>query len=411
MKKFLLASLFVLLCISVKAQSISIEDIASGWKTKPIHNVANGSIGILMEAFDKAWPTYVTRDACMVLEKGLDSLLIDPETGYRVIVDAKSGFLEVTDDGTDGIYMSACLWSRSNGNILFAVMIGKPTDPELEVVCFYDYNPKTKTLSPEPDILTDFKRMSDGSQIHFNLPRKGKELTVIEYELPLVYAHHFVWNGMRPVFDRVDLDRDIMKSLEVSTEEYFPVSFKGNKPDISDFVSAILSRDELGEALGGMADNWKKHLKGKTLPKEVTFTVDSKNGYLRYDVTYPEAEHLYIEYCYWNCADGKHKLIGENISLIVDGRPVDTELTGLSFYWYDNATRQMCYKYAFELGDQVEPPAGSTGSVRNLPRQGKTIEFIFSIPQNAANTSNRQSRRSVTKKLTWNGTKFVNGTL
>ncbi len=49
-----------------------------------------------------------------------------------------------------------------------------------------------------------------------------------------------------------------------------------------------------------------------------------------------------------------------------------------------------------ELGDQVEAPDGTTGSYRNLPRQGKTIEFVF-----------QADKGTVTKKLTWDGSKFV----
>lgn len=174
------------------------------------------------------------------------------------------------------------------------------------------------------------------------------------------------------------------------------VTFKGPKPTISDFVTAILSQEALGEALGAMAQAWDMHLQGKPLPKNQKITVDTRNGYIRYDASHTEGEAVYIEYCFWNCTDGKHKLVGENISLLVNGQPVDTELTGLSFYWYDNTSHKLAYKYAHELGEQEEWPEGATGSIRNLPRQGKTIEFIYQT----------QSGK-ITRKLTWNGSKFV----
>lgn len=180
-------------------------------------------------------------------------------------------------------------------------------------------------------------------------------------------------------------------------DEPLTVNFKGSKPGISDFVTTILSQEELGEALGVMAANWENYMKGKPLSEGTTITVDSPNGYVRYDVKHLEGEHLYIEFCYWNCADGKHKLIAENITLLVNGEPVDTELTGISFYWYDNDSHKLNYKYAFELGDEVDAAYSATGCMRNLPRQGKTIEFVYF-------TSNGK----ITKKLTWNGSKFVN---
>ncbi len=179
-------------------------------------------------------------------------------------------------------------------------------------------------------------------------------------------------------------------------ENYIVVNYKGEKPTISDFVTAILSREEIGEALNDMAEQWEKHLKGKALPKECTITVDSKNGYVRYEINYPDNEKHYIEYCYWNCSDGKHKLVGENIMLIMNGKPVETELTGLTFYMYDNKSHKLNYAYASELGDEVDMPNSTIGVVRNLPRQGKTIEYIFYTPL-----------KKLTKHLTWNGSKFV----
>lgn len=397
MKKILFTVVLLLAGITMQAQKdVYLTDIYEGWKSKPIENVLNGSIGILLEAFHQTWPTYVTRDACSVMEQGLDHKVLDPEVGYYVTIDATNGYVEVDNAGTDGLYMQACVWNRDNGHKLFAIMIGKPTDPELEVVCFYDYNPTTKRLTPEPNILSDFHRKGEGSQIAHKLPRKGKELTILEYDLPLIYAHHFSWNGMQPVFDRVDIDREMMKKFEENLDESFPVKFKGQKPDISDFVTAILSREELGEALNAMATDWNKHLKGKALPKNTQFTVDPKNGYVRYEVEESKGEKLIIEYCYWNCADGKHKLVGENIVALLNGKPIDTELTGLSFYWYDNATKKLCYKYAFELGDEMEAEVGSMGCLRSLPRQGKTIEFVYFT-----------DKGKVTKKLTWDGSKFV----
>ena len=70
--------------------------------------------------------------------------------------------------------------------------------------------------------------------------------------------------------------------------EGIKVNFKGNKPNISDFVTAVLSQEELGEGLGGMVEIWEKHLKGQPLPKGHKITVDAKNGYVSYEYTLEE---------------------------------------------------------------------------------------------------------------------------
>ena len=53
-------------------------------------------------------------------------------------------------------------------------------------------------------------------------------------------------------------------SLAVSAQDYsFPVKFQGQKPVITDFVSAILSGEELGEYFGHLSDQWQRRQKGQ----------------------------------------------------------------------------------------------------------------------------------------------------
>ena len=53
-------------------------------------------------------------------------------------------------------------------------------------------------------------------------------------------------------------------------------------PDIVDFVTVYLSETE-DELRGNIAPEWQKYLKNEKLGKGVTFTVDKKNGYIRYE--------------------------------------------------------------------------------------------------------------------------------
>ena len=179
-----------------------LEEIDKGWPTKTIDRVVNGSFGIMLERFDQTWPTWMVEAVRRTMEKGLAKEVLDEETSLTVTVDAKNGYAEVTDGGTDGAYMSACVWNRSNGHRLLAVCLGKPTDPCLEMVCFYDYNPQKKTLTPEPDILKGY-RWSDRkefTQIFCHLPRKGKNILVDEWGSDGPVQHTFTWNGMKPVY-------------------------------------------------------------------------------------------------------------------------------------------------------------------------------------------------------------------
>ena len=161
-------------------------------------------------------------------------------------------------------------------------------------------------------------------------------------------------------------------------------------PDIVDFVTVFLSETE-DELRGSIAPEWQKYLKNENLSKGVTFTVDKKNGYVRYDWFDKETnEKSYVEYCYWNCADGLHKLFAENVGITINDKPVFTEFSGLFIYAYDNATQKlyMIDQDLLGLGEETH------GMVTfGLPRQGKDIEVTD------ANGSK--------KKLAWNGKGFT----
>ena len=167
-------------------------------------------------------------------------------------------------------------------------------------------------------------------------------------------------------------------------------------PDIVDFVTVYLSKTE-DELRGNIAPEWQKYLKNEKLGKGVTFTVDKKNGYIRYemdyDIAYPEdktGEKSCVEFCYWNCADGLHKLFAENVYLTQKGKPIFTEFSGLYIYAYDNATQKlyMIDQDLLGLGEETHDMV-----TFSLPRQGKDIELTFSDGSK--------------KKLAWNGKGFT----
>ena len=199
--------IFACCTLSVSAQggSTSLEDIDAGWATKPISNVANGNFATMLERFYQTWPTWMVRAVRNTMKKGLAKQVLDKDTELTVTVDQKNGFVSVGDGGTDGEYMSACYWNRSNGHKLLAVLLGSPTDPCIEVLCTYDYDPAMKMLTPEPEILKGY-RWHDRkaySQIFCNLPRKGKEITVDDWsgdDGPV--RHTFKWDGMKPVYSK-----------------------------------------------------------------------------------------------------------------------------------------------------------------------------------------------------------------
>lgn len=395
---FLLAAMFVSVMMAMAQdksfESCPLDVIEQGWKTKTIDHVINGSLGIMMESFNQTWPTWMGEAICHTMEKGLAKEVLDEETDLTVIIDLKNGFASIGDGGTDGAYMSACFWNRSNGHKLLAVRLGKPTDPFIDFVCFYDYDPAKKTLTPEPEILKGYRwcDRKEYTQVFCRLPKKGKNIIVEVWGDNEPVQHVFTWDGMKPVYAKTEplvLDDE-------KPDASINVNFKGANPNIKDFVNAFLSVVEITESLAGMKDSWDLFLNGmKQIPGD-EMTVDTQNGYMDYSSELTETMRLIIECCYWNYADKKHKLVALANNLYEDGKAIEGQYTGIQFYVYDNASHKMTPVSSSDLGLSFDNPPSTKAVSYTLPRQGKTILYTFHIPAG-----------KIEKRLTWNGSKFV----
>lgn len=189
--------------------------------------------------------------------------------------------------------------------------------------------------------------------------------------------------------------------LKAQEEDWsFPVKYSGQRPVISDFVSAIMSQEDIGECLGEMRGNWELYLAGKPLPKDRSIVVDVKNGYVFYEATYrEEGEPVYrdcIEFCYWNGSDGRHKVVAGNIVCTRDGVPYMGQYAGEYFYMYDGKTRRMVQTNSEDLGIEVPYPDDMEWYTVKLPRTGKTVEYKFHTPSG-----------DTLMAYTWNGSTFV----
>jgi hypothetical protein len=174
------------------------------------------------------------------------------------------------------------------------------------------------------------------------------------------------------------------------------VNYKGNVPNIKDFVTALLSREDIGESLNGMKLSWDLYRNGMKLMPGDEFIVDTQNGYVGFVSVGDEKDRLVIECCYWNYADKKHKLVALTNDLYLDGKATNGQYTGIEFYIYDNASRTMKHVYAQDIGAEIDVPDGESVVCHSLPRQGKTMAYIIHTPSGKSE-----------KRLTWNGSKFI----
>ena len=181
-------------------KGMDMVEVGRGWASRPI-KVPNGgkapNIVTLMKAFNAVWHVYVVEGVLNCAKDPNFTKAVDKEYDSTTIVDRKNGYMCEDSGGTDGDYMEACVWRRDNGHRLLAVVLGGACDPDIMVVCFYDYDPATQTLTPEESPADTFK--GTGSEyVSYTLPQKGKDLIITEYlvgEGGLKYV--YTWDGMK----------------------------------------------------------------------------------------------------------------------------------------------------------------------------------------------------------------------
>ena len=181
-------------------------------------------------------------------------------------------------------------------------------------------------------------------------------------------------------------------------EEGFRVNYQGAQPTIKDFalayIASLISEAEECDAEGISLYKNLQHAitcqaKGLPLEENKTLTIDLKNGFLVYEQKYDEYL-MRIEMCYWNEADGRHKLFANNRWSFENGKPLLGQYDVLSFYRYDNASKKM--SWCETPGFDVEYFNKSYA----LPRMGKNITV----------TTWEDNGKQTQKILKWNGHGF-----
>ena len=188
-------------------------------------------------------------------------------------------------------------------------------------------------------------------------------------------------------------------TLSLMAQSGIKVNYKGSRPTVTDFAWAAFpslnyeDEEESGDRPWRTLENaMKRHSKGLAQEEGEKLDIDSKNGYILFEHAGDEnVDYIFrLEVCYWNESDGKHKLIAfNNMASYTDGKPCLTEMSGIDFYRYDNATKRMvrCDPPGFEI---------EYDGIYELPRIGKDIIYT---KWNDDGTTKR-------KVLKWNGRRF-----
>ena len=156
-------------------------------------------------------------------------------------------------------------------------------------------------------------------------------------------------------------------TMTVSAQEGIKVGFLGAAPDIMDFAWAYASANDgdpentPDESSAALRQSLECYRTGEAQPEGFTITVDRKAGYILVQSKHDGYTSKW-EMCYWNMDDKKHKLFAMENGMRMNPGQYD----GLTFYRYDNATRQMKH---VDMGIDVQYFNISYA----LPRVGKDI--------------------------------------
>lgn len=163
------------------------------------------------------------------------------------------------------------------------------------------------------------------------------------------------------------------------------VKYKGAQPTIINFISSYFDSDEeWPEIWGTCRDAWKAHIARKRLEKGCNILLDSKNGFMQFTQNLKEAygddftaeDKYYIEMCYWNCADKKHKVFAVSMRGKERGKWTNGQYDGVTFYVYNNKSRKMYHVPSEDLGITIDyKNVGDIYPVHAfiLPREGKDV--------------------------------------
>lgn len=207
MRKTIISLIMLTIAANMAAQNfLNNSEINRQWRQKTI-SVKNGGqtpdVVTLLRAFHQTLPAWVVGEVLKqadhpakgTRQSGTASIWDGEEDDdYRILIDKKNGYVDLESE-TDINQMMACVWRKANGHRIFAVSLYEQHEMPQNLLCWYDYDPATQMMKPERSPLDDFKPVSPGATVTWDLPMKGTDFLIREYYpgLPSI-THVYHWD-------------------------------------------------------------------------------------------------------------------------------------------------------------------------------------------------------------------------
>ncbi len=171
-----------------------IPAISRVWERQPISVGAEGrkvTIGMLADAFCRKYksryePNQVLHD---YLSDPAAFPQLDEAKHFAVDDQSANGYLSCQLMTEYDLLTTCCYWNRSNGHKLVAFWLSKTNegdDAGEHLAAFYDYDPATDTMTPEPALTkTISDAMASYDDYSVTLPSQGKDIRLCGYSIDL----------------------------------------------------------------------------------------------------------------------------------------------------------------------------------------------------------------------------------
>ena len=193
------------------------SEVNSQWRTKKISVKDGGQtpdVVTLLRAFHQALPTWAVSQVLKqadhpakgTRQSGTASIWDGEEDDdYRILIDRRNGYADLASQ-TDIDQTAASVWRKDNGHRIFALSLFQQHGNPQNVLCWYDYDPQTQTMTPEKSPLDDFKPSAKGAFVAYELPMTGTDFNIIEYypSLPAI-THVYKWNRKQFLYNGVQM--------------------------------------------------------------------------------------------------------------------------------------------------------------------------------------------------------------
>ena len=193
------------------------SEVNSQWRTKKISVKDGGQtpdVVTLLRAFHQALPTWAVSQVLKqadhpakgTRQSGTAAIWDgEEEDDYRILIDRRNGYADLASQ-TDIDQTAASVWRKDNGHRIFALSLFQQHGNPQNVLCWYDYDPQTQTMTPEKSPLDDFKPSAKGAFVAYELPMTGTDFNIIEYYpgLPNI-THVYKWNRKQFLYNGVQM--------------------------------------------------------------------------------------------------------------------------------------------------------------------------------------------------------------